>query len=152
MDLTKANYAAAPLTGDDVTDRASGLKNRFWTPGQEIRVHFLNGSAALQNKIFGYAREWENYADIHFKKVAAGASEVRVLISEDGHWSYVGTDHRSVEACEKTMNLDFKENTAAVEIRRVVLHEFGHVLGLRHEHQQPLTFPGICSGKTSIPD
>ena len=121
-----------------MADRASGLKNRYWTPGQEIRVRFLNGSAALQNKTFGYAREWENYADIHFKKVTSGTSEVRVSFSDDGHWSYIGTDNLTIEACEKTMNLAFVESTPATEIRRVALHEFGHVLGMRHEHQQPL--------------
>lgn len=126
-------------SGDEVNDRASGLKNRYWTPGQEVRVRFLNGSAALQNKVFSYAKEWENYADIHFVKVTAGASEIRIMFEDkDGHWSYIGTENLSIEACEKTMNLALADNTPSTEIRRVVLHEFGHVLGMRHEHQQPL--------------
>ena len=36
------------------------------------------------------------------------------------------------------MNLGWlKPNTADKEYRRVVLHEFGHALGLIHEHKQP---------------
>jgi serralysin len=146
--LTKGPIDHAGLSGDEVADRASGLKNRYWTPGQEIRVRFLNGSAALQNKTFGYAREWENYANIHFKKVTSGASEVRVKFSDDGHWSYIGTDNRNVDACEKTMNLALLDNTPATEIRRVALHEFGHVLGMEHEHQQPLA--SIPWNKTAV--
>ncbi|MEO6039607.1 MAG: M12 family metallopeptidase [Saprospiraceae bacterium] len=135
--LTKDLALETNLSGEEAEDRAAGLKNRFWTPGREIRVRFLNGSAALQNKAFGYAQEWEDYANIHFKKVASGASEIRVLFSADGHWSYIGTDNLTIDACEKTMNLELADNTAATEIRRVTLHEFGHVLGMRHEHQQP---------------
>ena len=37
------------------------------------------------------------------------------------------------------MGLQLTDQTSNTEVRRVALHEFGHVLGLRHEHQQPLS-------------
>ncbi len=138
----KANtcLTKAPVqSGEGTDERASGLKGRFWTPGATIRVRFLNGSATLQQKVFACAEEWENYADIHFSKVSSGNSEVRILFGQDGHWSYIGTDNRSIDACAETMSLELTDQTAATEIRRVALHEFGHVLGMQHEHQQPLS-------------
>lgn len=51
-------------------------------------------------------------------------------------WSKVGTDAKDVANDEATMHLhlgpggdDYKQH--------VVMHEFGHVLGLDHEHQSP---------------
>jgi len=89
--------------------------------------------------VFACAREWKNYADVQFISVSSGNSEVRILFGDDGHWSYIGTDNGSIDACEETMALQLTDQTAAAEIRRVALHEFGHVLGMRHEHQQPLS-------------
>lgn len=132
--LTKESVESS----EGVDERASGLKGRFWAPGSVIRVRFLNGSAALQQKVFACAEEWENYADVRFSKVTSGTSEVRIFFGEEGHWSYIGTDNRSIDACEETMNLELTDQTSGTEIRRVALHEFGHVLGMRHEHQQPL--------------
>ena len=130
---------AKSLTADEsgTTERAAGAKGRFWAPGATIRVRFLNGSANLQQKVFAWATEWENYADVDFVQVSSDASEVRVLFGNDGHWSYIGTDNANIDACEETMSLQLTDQTATTEIRRVALHEFGHVLGMRHEHQQP---------------
>lgn len=137
-DPADAGYSLRPAAGASVEERASGLKNRFWTPGQTIRVRFLNGSTALQNRVFSFAQQWEAFADVDFVRVNSGASEVRVMFDADGHWSYVGTENRNIDPCEKTMNLELGDSDPDSEIRRVTLHEFGHVLGLRHEHQQPL--------------
>jgi len=41
-------------------------------------------------------------------------------------------------ASQPTMNFGWlRSNTPNDEVRRVVLHEFGHALGLVHEHQNP---------------
>lgn len=125
--------------GEGLEERATGLKYKFWAPGTTIRVRFINGSTALQQKVFACAKEWESYADIHFSQVSSGTSDVRILFGQDGHWSYIGTDNKSIEACSETMSLQLTDVTSATEIRRVALHEFGHVLGMLHEHQQPLS-------------
>lgn len=125
------------LLPDAADDRATGLKNKFWTPGQTLRVRFLNGSVTLQSKVMSYAKQWESFANIKFTKVTSGTSEIRIAFDNAGHWSYVGKDNLSIPQSQKTMNLQFTSNTAEIEIRRTTLHEFGHALGLGHEHQNP---------------
>ena len=56
-----------------------------------------------------------------------------VFLLGQGSWSYLGTDATRVPKESFTMNLGFVD-------RPTVLHEFGHSLGLIHEHQSP--FPG----------
>ena len=126
----------SPPSGAD--DRASGLKNKFWTPGQTIRVLFLNGSSTLQNRVFAAAEIWEQHANINFVKVTSGTAEVRINFGAGGYWSYIGKDLVYVAANQPTMNLQFTDNVTQTELQRITLHEFGHTLGLRHEQQQPL--------------
>lgn len=125
------------LPDGTVDDRATGLKNKFWTPGLTLRVRFLNGSATLQSKVMGYAKQWESFANIKFTKVTSGTSDIRIAFDNAGHWSYVGKDNLSIPQSQKTMNLQFTANTTETEIRTTTLHEFGHALGLGHEHQNP---------------
>ena len=58
-------------------------------------------------------------------------AEFRIAFDpEDGAWSYVGTDCRGIPLNEPTMNLGFLDDGTAG-------HEFGHAIGLAHEHQSP---------------
>ncbi|MEQ1744864.1 MAG: M12 family metallopeptidase [Saprospiraceae bacterium] len=135
QDPADLDYVETSLGAED---RATGLKNKFWTPGQTLRVRFLSGSTALQTKVMGYAKQWESFANIKFVQVASGTSEIRIGFDNAGHWSYVGKDNLSISQSQKTMNLQFGANTTENEIRTTTLHEFGHALGLGHEHQNPV--------------
>ena len=75
---------------------------------------------------------WSKYCDIEFKKVDSWAgSNIRIWYnSEEGAWSYVGTDCTDIPLNEMTMNLGFID-------RGTILHKFGHAIGLIHEHQSP---------------
>src|SRR5207302_607113 len=65
--------------------------------------------------------------------------EVRISLSRPGSWSLIGTDAlHAAGPDEPSMNFGFfKPDTPDEEYRRVVLHEFGHLLGLIHELQSP---------------
>ena len=131
-------YAMSETPESGVQDRAAGAKNKFWAPGSTLRVRFLNGSAAMQNKVFAYAEQWEAYANINFVRVTSGASDIRVKFGTEGNNSQVGINNRDISPNLQTMNLAFTTNTKNEDIQGTTLHEFGHALGLNHEQQQPL--------------
>ncbi len=125
------------------TTKGRGLADNYflWDPGTTIKVKFLTGSQELQNKIFNYAKEWEKYANLKFTWVKSGDADIRVRIgSGNGHDSYIGTVCRQIDKYDETMNLDSADiNGDPKFMRGVTLHEFGHAIGLLHEHSSPIS-------------
>jgi hypothetical protein len=119
--------------------RAAVERLRLWENGKRLRVRFLDGDSAVQQKIANIAPEWEQFTNLKLDFVRDGAAEIRISFRDVGFsWSTVGTDALSRSRTQPSMNYGWlKPNTAEREYRRVVLHEFGHALGMIHEHQNP---------------
>lgn len=121
--------------------RGAILRDAKWEPGARISVSFLGGSDALQNRVKAVAEEWvaDGMARLSFRWIDDPAADIRIaFIQGDGSWSYLGTVARDIEAPEPTMNYGWLTDASDDEsLRRVVLHEFGHALGMIHEHQNP---------------
>ena len=133
-----------PQQSPQTTSRGLADRGKLWRPGQILTVGFLDGAPALRQKVFRAAQEWAAYANIKFQLVATPhltknlKSTIRITFVSGGSWSYVGTDALGIQAGQPTMQLGWlTENSQDSEIRRVTLHEFGHALGLLHEHQHP---------------
>ena len=104
---------------------------KFWPDGITIRIGFLGGTPKQRDLVSKIAVEWTKYANLTFKFIASGETDVRVAFDPaNGSTSFVGTDALAVRQTEPTMNLAWVE-------RKNILHEFGHVLGLVEEHQNP---------------
>lgn len=133
------------------TSHMRGLADNYflWDNGQKIYVKYLSGSNTLHEKIAAFAKEWETYANIKFVIVSSGNSNIRInLDSKGGHNSLVGTLANSINQNEKTMNLDTSDFINDQVMKRIIMHEFGHVLGLLHEHFSPLS--GISWNKEIV--
>jgi hypothetical protein len=112
---------------------------KLWENGRRLRVKFLDGIPAVQARVQAIAKEWEAVANLTLDFVAGGPAEIRISFAEKGFsWSTVGTDALLVPPSRPTMNYGWLEPTTAErEYQRVVRHEFGHALGMIHEHQNP---------------
>ena len=104
---------------------------KLWMNGSTLRVRFIGGTAAQQAKAKEQAQWWTAFANLTFDFNNAPDAEIRISFDpNDGAWSYVGTDNRSIPTNQATMNLGFMDGGTAG-------HEFGHAIGMAHEHQNP---------------
>ncbi len=119
--------------------RAAVERMKLWDNGRHLRVTFIDGLPEVKAKVEAIAKEWETIANLHLDFVASGASDIRISFAEQGFsWSTVGTDALTVGARAATMNYGWLDpSTSLREYQRVVRHEFGHALGMIHEHQNP---------------
>lgn len=121
-----------------ITEPTAGRKT-IWPNGSTLRIRFLDGSPELHAKVREYAQEWTRYANLEFAfDSSAVNAEVRITFDQPVSWSFIGTQARDVPAEKPTMNLGLIGHLESEsQIRRVILHEFGHALGLVHELQNP---------------
>jgi hypothetical protein len=104
---------------------------KTWMNGSTLQVRFVGGSAAERANAKAQAAWWEAVANLKFVFGDAPNADIRITFdANDGAWSYVGTDARNIPLNEATMNLGFEDGGTAA-------HEFGHAIGLAHEHQNP---------------
>lgn len=103
----------------------------LWMNGSTLRVKFMGGNASQKAIAKEQALWWSEHANLKFEFGTDPNSEIRISFNaNDGAWSYVGTDAREVPVNQATMNLGFLDGGTAG-------HEFGHAIGLAHEHQNP---------------
>ncbi len=104
---------------------------KLWMNGSTLRVRFIGGSAAQRATAREQALWWTAHANLKFDFGDAPDAEIRVGFDvNDGAWSYIGTDNRGIPFDQPTMNLGFLDGGTAG-------HEFGHAIGMAHEHQNP---------------
>jgi hypothetical protein len=116
----------------DGQTRAIAPIGKKWMNGATLRVRFMGGTAAQQKKVREEAGWWMEVANLKIDFNNASDAEIRISFDEnDGAWSYIGTDCRGILLNEPTMNLGFMDGGTTA-------HEFGHAIGLAHEHQNPV--------------
>lgn len=108
---------------------------------REIHVKFLGGNSKYTDAVKRYAPEWQSVMGLGFKFVFDDHEDAHIQISfndKNTHESLVGPCRRKINSpFPGTMTLGFTENTSEETMRAIILHEFGHAVGLEHEHEHP---------------
>lgn len=122
------------------TTRAALVKDSKWKSGDQIRISFLDGDPSVQERVKKCALKWvaPGMANLRFA-FQQQPGDIRISFKNPGSWSTIGTTCKKVTDKNKpTMNYGtLTPSSSDQSLERVVLHEFGHALGLIHEHQNP---------------
>ncbi len=112
---------------------------KLWKPNETLKVYFFGGEDERTNRVLKYASEWSQNCSIRIESTTRiEEAKIRVSFQAPSSWSYIGTDALGVPRNEPTINFGWLDNALAERnYKQVVLHEFGHALGLIHEHQSP---------------
>jgi serralysin len=124
------------------TERMALPRGYDWGPGKIIRVAFLDGSRDVHERVKNTATKWTGPEMANVSLVFISdphKAEIRISFRYSGSWSALGKACCEIRSSAKpTMNFGWlTEQSDDVTLRSVVLHEFGHALGLIHEHQNP---------------
>lgn len=118
-------------------------KDKMWPRDKEgnarITIGFLDGTTAQRQQVKTVANKWMMACrTVKFIWGDAVKSDVRITFKAGAGANYtkLGTDARSVSnKSEATMKLKVWDKPN--ELAREILHEFGHLLGAKHEHESP---------------
>lgn len=119
--------------------KAALLNEAKWNVSR-LTVGFLEGDSQLRQRVIEAAGEWTGPDMANLEFLADGSeADIRVAFQQgNGSWSFLGTHAQQIPAGEPTMNYGWlTPDSSDDDVRRVVLHEFGHAIGLIHEHQNP---------------
>ncbi len=121
-------------------------RNYRWAPGTTLNVLFLDGED-VPEEVYRRAIQlvqdaWEANSSLKFRFFYGEADPnmtyhiKATFLVDKGYNSFIGT---SSLGKNPSMNLSrlHKKPLDGREFRRVVVHEFGHALGMMHEHQNP---------------
>lgn len=134
--------------------RAGGVlaHAKRWQPGSILRFCFLDGNLEQRRRVASVARGWSLYAnlDLDFglrdlprdcSTQGDSSTFLRITLNNQGNWAFVGTDARGAPARQPQISITLPPLHSGAdmdqEANRMILHEFGHLIGFVHGFSHP---------------
>ncbi|MBD1587854.1 M12 family metallopeptidase [Pseudomonas typographi] len=134
----------APASRGGRHKRSVGVHTKFWATGRTLTVAWVDDPLdtehwqAIQRAIL----QWQPHINLDLQFIdgregqpGEGRGDVRITTDSNRNYSLIGTDAKHNDPWAPTMVLGVKPQ--ASDFEATVMHEFGHALGLEHEHQHP---------------
>jgi serralysin len=120
-------------------DRQAMVDRSKWRIGDTITISFLDGDEVVRKRVREVAEEWISRTEANLRfawRDDTNDTLVRITLRGRGQWSLIGTDCKRRDKSIATMALGgLTAASPDADVRRKTLHEFGHLLGMVHEHK-----------------
>ena len=129
-----AHVMSAPLSR---SKRGVAMPDKLWPQHSVLTISRLNMTQEQKDLVKHNINKWAPHTNLYFKFIDSPDGDIRITVDNDTGpgWSKVGTDAKKVPLSRPTMGISFTRSDAS--IAATIQHEFGHALGLKHEHQHP---------------
>ncbi|WP_300630164.1 M12 family metallopeptidase [Pseudomonas sp.] len=113
------------------------MPDKLWPQHSVLTISLLNMTQEQKTLVKHNINKWAPHTNLFFKFTNSPNGDIRITADSDTGlgWSRVGTDAMTVPLFKPTMGINFTRSPTSVAA--TVQHEFGHALGLKHEHKHP---------------
>lgn len=118
-------------------ERGIASTQHLWPQGSTLNISLFDMSDKAKEYIKKNINLWQPYTNLKFNFINTNDGDIRISGKDDGtgNWSVIGTQAKQKPLHEPTLHIDLMQT--ADMLNHSIRHEFGHALGLLHEHQHP---------------